>query len=163
MDNKIKFKGRLGLFFHWPVIITVALALLNVSVYANDVKSGVFVSFFILIYAVSTGIMYAINTQHIAHEVVDFATAYSTVQKKLLNEFEIPYVLLDNAGKIMWRNERFGELTGIDKKYHKSIASLFPSITKEFLQKNDKATEIEVSFEEKDYRVAIHRVTFDAL
>ena len=51
MDNKIKFKGRVGLFFHWPVIITVALALLNVSVYANDVKSGVFVSFFILIYS----------------------------------------------------------------------------------------------------------------
>ena len=83
--------------------------------------------------------------------------------KKLLNEFEIPYVLLDSAGKIMWRNEKFGEMTGIDKKYHKSIASLFPTITKEFLQKNEDATAVEVSFEEKDYRVAIHRITFDAM
>ncbi len=163
MDNKIKFRGHLGVFFHWPVIITIALTLLNVGVYAYDVKSGAFVSIFILIYAVSTGIMYVVNTQHIAHEVVDFATEYSTVQKKLLNEFEIPYVLLDNVGKIMWRNEKFGEMTGIDKKYHKSIASLFPAITKEFLQKNENATETEVSFEEKDYRVAIHRVTFDAM
>ena len=163
MDNKIKFRGRLGVFFHWPVIITIVLAILNVGVYVYDVESGAFVSIFILIYAISTGIMYVINTQHIAHEVVDFATEYSTVQKKLLNEFEIPYVLLDNLGKIMWRNEKFGELTGIDKRYHKSIASLFPTITKEFLQKNETATEIEVTFEEKDYRVAIHRVTFDAL
>ena len=163
MDNKIKFKGRLGVFFHWPVIITIALALLNVGVYAYDLKSGAFVSIFILIYAISTGIMYVINTHHIMHEVVDFATEYSTVQKKLLNEFEIPYVLLDSAGKIMWRNEKFGEMTGIDKKYHKSIASLFPAITKEFLQKNEAATELEVSFEEREYRVAIHRVTFDAM
>lgn len=163
MDNKIKFKGRLGIFIHWPVIITIALALLNVGVYAYDVESGAFVSIFIIIYAVSTGIMYVVNTKHITHEVVDFATEYSTVQKKLLNEFEIPYVLLDNVGKIMWRNEKFGEMTGIDKRYHKSIASLFPTITKEFLQKNEAATEIEVSFEEKEYRVAVHRVTFEAL
>lgn len=163
MDNKIKFKGRLGLFYYWPVIIGVVLALLNVGVYANDVKSGFFVSIFIIIYAVSTGVMYGFNSQYVMHEVVDFATEYSTVQKKLLNEFEIPYVLLDNSGKIMWRNEKFGEMTGIDKKYHKSIASLFPSITKEFLQKNEEAIETEISFEEKDYRVAIHRVTFDAL
>ncbi len=163
MDNKIKFKGRLGIFIHWPIIITIALALLNVGVYAYDVESGAFVSIFIIIYAVSTGIMYVVNTKHITHEVVDFATEYSTVQKKLLNEFEIPYVLLDNVGKIMWRNEKFGEMTGIDKRYHKSIASLFPTITKEFLQKNEAATEIEVSFEEKEYRVAVHRVTFETL
>ena len=163
MNNKIKFKGRLGVFFNWPIIIAAALALLNVGVYVYDVKSGAFVSIFIILYGVATGIVYAINTPYIAREVVGFATQYSTVQKKLLNEFEIPYVLLDSAGKVMWLNEKFGEMTGVDKKYHKSITSLFPSITKEFLQKNTKATEIEVSFGEKDYRVAIHRVNFEAM
>ncbi len=163
MKNKIKFKGRLGVFFNWPIIIAAVLALLNVGVYVYDVKSGVFVTIFIIIYAISTGIVYAINTQYIAREVVGFATQYSTVQKKLLNEFEIPYVLLDSAGKVMWLNEKFSEMTGVDKRYHKSIASLFPSITKEFLQKNVKATEIEVSYGKKDYRVSIHRVNFESI
>ena len=163
MNKKIKFKGKMGIFFNWPVIITIALALLNVGVYVYDVKSGLFVTIFVAINAVTSGIMYSINTPHIQREIVDFATQYSTVQKKLLNEFEVPYVLLDSAGKIMWLNEKFGEITGVDKKYHKSIASLFPSITKEFLQKNIKATEIEVSLNEKDYRVAIHRIIFDAI
>ena len=163
MNKKIKFKGKMGIFFNWPVIITIALALLNVGVYVYDVKSGLFVTIFVAINAVTSGIMYSINTPHIQREIVDFATQYSTVQKKLLNEFEVPYVLLDSAGKIMWLNEKFGEITGVDKKYHKSIASLFPSITKEFLQKNIKATEIEVSLKEKDYRVAIHRIIFDVI
>lgn len=163
MNNKIKFKGRLGVFFNWPIIIAAVLALLNVGVYVFDVKSGAFVSVFIILYAVSTWVVYAINTQYIAREVVGFATQYSTVQKKLLNEFEVPYVLLDSAGKVMWLNEKFSEITGVDKKFHKSITSLFPSITKEFLRKNIKPTEIEASYREKDYRVAIHRVSFDSI
>ena len=163
MKNKIKFKGRMGVFFNWPIIISIALALLNVGVYVYDIKSGVFVSIFIVLYAISTAIVYAINTPYIAHEVVGFATEYSTVQKKLLNEFEIPYVLLDSSGKVMWLNEKFSEVTGVNKKYHKSITSLFPSITKEFLLKNIKATEVEASYGEKDYRVAIHRVNFESM
>ena len=163
MNNKIKFKGKLGVFFNWPIIITAVLVVLNLGVYAYDTKSGAFVSIFIILYAVSTGIVYSINTPYIAKEVVNFATQYSTVQKKLLNEFEIPYVLLDSKGKVMWLNEKFGEMTSVTKQYHKSITSLFPTITKEFLQKNVKATEIEVSYEEKSYRVAIHRVTFDSM
>lgn len=163
MNKNLKFKGKMGVFFNWPIIITIALALLNVGVYVYDLKSGFFVTIFIAINAAASGIMYSINTPHIQRQIVDFATQYSTVQKKLLNEFEVPYVLLDHAGKIMWINEKFSEITGVDKKYHKSIASLFPSITKEFLQKNDKATEIEVSYGDKDYRVAIHRVNFDSI
>lgn len=163
MKNKIKFKGKMAVFFNWPVIITAVLAALNVGVYFYDVKSGLFVTAFIVINAAVSGIMYYINTPHIQREVVDFATEYSTVQKKLLNEFEIPYVLLDSVGKVMWLNEKFSEMTGVDKKYHKSIASLFPTITKEYLQKNESGTETEVTFEERDYRVAIHRVTFEAI
>lgn len=163
MNRKIKFKGRLGIFFHWPVIITIALLLLNIGVYVCDAKSGAFVTVFIIIYAVATAVVYAVNTKYITREVVGFATQYSTVQKKLLNEFEIPYVLLDSSAKVMWGNEKFGELTGVDKKYHKSITSLFPVITKEYLLKNERPAEISISYGEKAYRVAIHRVTFDAI
>ena len=163
MNNKIKFKGRLGLFFSWPVIIAAVMLVLNLGLYVYDVKSGAIVSFFLIIYTVSTAIVYAVNTQYIAHEVVGFATEYSTVQKKLLNEFEIPYILLDSAGKVMWLNEKFEAMTGVDKKYHKSITSLFPSITKEFLQKNETSTEINVTYEDHAYRVAIHRVTFESM
>lgn len=163
MNRNIKLKGRLGFFYNWSIIMLVALACLNVGVYVYDVKSGVFVSIFLLIGAIATGVVYKLNGQYIIQEIVGFATEYSTVQKKLLNEMEIPYVLLDNAGKVMWANEKFLEVTGVNKKYHKSITSLFPSITKEFLQKNTVATEIEVSNGEKDYRVAIHRVVFEAM
>lgn len=162
MQQKVRFKGKLGFFFYWPFLITVVMALLNIGVYAYDIKSGLFVSIFIFIFAVSSAAVYYLSQQHLLQELVSFATQYSTVQKKLLNEFALPYVLLDSDGKILWSNEKFCEMSGTDKKYHKSITSLFPAITKEFLKKNEKFTELEISYEDKDYRAAIHRIFFES-
>lgn len=163
MKNKIKFKGRLGVFLNWPFYITIALALLNVGVYFYDIKSGLFVSAFVVMFAASTAIVYILNGQYLINEVVGFATQYSTVQKKLLYELDIPYVLLDSSAKILWGNEKFCEMTGITKKYRKSIASLFPTITKEFVQKNHRTTELEIKFNEKNYRVSVKRLLFETM
>lgn len=163
MKYKIKFKGKLGIFFNWPIYVTTVLALLNIGVYFYDLKSGLFVSAFVIMFAALTAIVYILNGQYLVNEIVGFATEYSTVQKKLLNEFEVPYVLLDSSAKMLWGNEKFCELTGVSKKYHKSIASLFPSITKEFIQKNNVTTEIEISYNEKNYRVTVTRILFDTM
>ena len=163
MNKKIKFKGRLGVFFNWPIILTIVLVVLNVGVYMYDIKSGVFVTIFTIITSATTFGVYLWNGQYIVQEMIGFATQYSTVQKKLLNEMELPYVLLDSSGKIMWSNELFKEITETTKTYHKSITSLFPSITKEFLQKNVKATELEISRGERDYRVVIKRLLFESM
>ena len=77
----------------------------------------------------------------VANELISFATQYSSVQKRLLNEFEVPYALLEYSGKILWVNDKFAELMGVDKKYHKSITTLFPTVTRELLTKSDAPTD----------------------
>ena len=163
MNKNVKLKGRLALFYNWPIILMIILAVLNLGLYLYDAKSGFFLSGILVIGGIATAVVYTLNGHYMIQEIVGFATQYSTVQKKLINELAIPYVLLDSSGKVMWANEKFHEATGVDKKYHKSITSLFPTITKEFLQKNEDITEIEVSVEEKDDRVSVHRVVFDAM
>ncbi|MBQ3029659.1 MAG: DHH family phosphoesterase [Agathobacter sp.] len=161
MDKRLQFKGKLKVFFNWPIYITIALLALNGGVYFYDIQSGLFVSAFIVMFAASTAVVYVLSGQHLLEEIVGFATQYATVQKKLLNEFEIPYVLLDSSGKMMWGNEKFCEMTGVDSKYHKSISTLFPAITKEFIQKNNRTTELELTHQEKNYRVTVTRLPFE--
>lgn len=60
-------------------------------------------------------IVYVRNKPVLVNELINFATQYGTVQRQLLNEFEIPYALLDYNAKILWVNEQFTELTGKDK------------------------------------------------
>ena len=52
------------------------------------------------------------------NELIDFATQYGTVQKRLLNEFEVPYAVMDATGKLLWMNRQFEALSEKNKGYH---------------------------------------------
>ena len=87
----------------------------------------------------------------------------SLVQKQLLNEFEIPYALVDYNAKFLWVNEQFTEVTGKDKKYHKSVMTVFPTLTKELLQRSEPVESINLTYNDRYYRVALKRIYFDAM
>lgn len=161
MKKKIRFKGKLRNYLYWPMLLTILLLVINIGVYFYDTKSGVVISGFLVIYFVVELSFYCYNKPHLVNEIINFATRYATVQKRLLNEFEIPYALLDVNGKILWINEEFSNITGVDKAYHKSITTLFPSVTREFLQKNGDNSSISLALEEKRFRISINRIYVD--
>ena len=163
MKKKIRFKGKLRNYLYWPMLLTILLLLINIGVYFYDTKSGVVISGFLVIYFVVELAFYCYNKPHLVNEIINFATRYATVQKRLLNEFEIPYALLDVNGKILWVNEEFANLTGVEKTYHKSITTLFPSVTREFLQKNGDNSNISLALEEKRFRISINRIYVDSI
>lgn len=163
MNKKIKLKGKLWVLFSWPLFLTLLLVLLDIGAYIYDVKCGMVISAFLIVYLVSNAIVYIWSKPNLITEIINFGTQYSTVQKKLLNDFEIPYALLDNTGKILWVNEQFSLLTGVDKKYHKSVSTIFPTITREFIEKNEETTDVMLEHEEKVYRITLKRVLFEEL
>lgn len=114
-SNKVKLRGRLRKSLYWPMFMTILLICMNVVIYMDDILSGVMFSIFTAIYFVVSLIVYVRNKPVLVNELINFATQYGTVQKQLLNEFEIPYALVDYNAKILWVNEQFTELTGKDK------------------------------------------------
>lgn len=160
MKRKIRLKGQLKTYMYWPLIMTALIVLMNIPVYYVNRKAGICVSIFTIVYFLVILAAYFVNKPAMLNEIINFATQYATVQKHLLNEFEIPYALLDYNSKILWTNEAFTEATGKDKKYHKSITTIFPSITRELLEKEDR-NNVQVEFEEKVYRVTMKRIYFD--
>lgn len=159
--NNVRMRGRLRAYLYLPVMLTPLLIMINIPVYMQSVKSGFVVSGFVLLYFLITLIVYLRNKPLLIEELVNFATQYATVQKQLLNEFEIPYALLDFHGKILWVNKRFTEITGKSKNYHKSITTIFPMLTKEFLQRGEAAEAMKLSLGERRYRVSMRRLYFD--
>lgn len=163
MKKNVQFRGKLRFYLFWPLILTIVLVIMNVPLYFYSIQSGVSVSIFTVVYFLVELLLYHYNKPKLVNEIINYATQYATVQKRLLNEFEIPYALLDYNGRILWGNERFLELTGVEKKYHKSIATLFPSITKEFLQKNEDTTNMQITRDDRIYRIAVNRIYFDSI
>ena len=159
--NDIKLRGRLRAYLRLPVMLTPLLIVINIPIYMESVKSGIYFSGFVLLYFLIMFLMYFYNRGRLADEFVNFATQYATVQKQLLNEFEIPYALLDFNGKLLWVNEQFTQVTGKDKRYHKSITTLFPVLTKELLQRGEDAETMQISLGDRIYRVSLKRIYFN--
>lgn len=163
MKKRIKFKGKLKSYMLWPLYLSIVWLCIDIPLVLYDTKSGVVLLAFTFLYFILVMLLFWRSRKVIANEVINFATQYSSVQKKLLNEFEIPYILLDNSAKILWMNEASCELSGLDKKYRKSVTTIFPTITREFLSKTQDSESITIERDERVYRIAFRRIYFQSI
>ena len=132
---------------------------MDVWMYVLNIKAGILGSVFVGIYFFVMLFVYWRNKPILMNELIDFATQYGTVQKRLLNEFEVPYAVMDATGKLLWMNRQFEALSEKNKGYHKSITTIFPQITRELMEKEDEL-ELVVEREECVYRASVHKIHF---
>ena len=131
----IKYTGKLQRYFRAPIYMIFLFVAGDVFVFLQNIKVGALFSICIVVYAAIVLWFYRSCSAKLEEEIIHFATHYGTVQKKLLNEFQLPYALMDYSGKILWVNEEFSRVTGRDKNYNKSITSIFKEITREEIEK----------------------------
>ncbi len=163
MKSSIKIKGKLRKYMYMPLMLTVLLVMFNGAIYIKDIGVGAMFSGFIVFYEIVLLVFYRKYRPKLVQELVNFATQYGTVQKKLLSEFEVPYALVDYNAKLLWCNDRFLKVTEIDKDYHKSISAIFPSLTKEIIQKSTPVDSMNMVLEEKSYRISMRRLYFEEM
>jgi c-di-AMP phosphodiesterase-like protein len=140
------------------MLMGILLAVINAGVYVIDIRAGVCVSGFLVVYFV---VMYTLlyrNKPIIMNEFVSFATQYGQIQKQLLRDLELAHVLMDETGKVIWTNKAFEDIVHKDKNYRKPITSLFPSVTKEKLE-FDEETQMEIAFEEGEYLLKLKKIS----
>ena len=147
MKQRIKLKGRLKAYLQTAIILGIVLAGVNIGIYFLDVHSGIIVSFFLVVYFTAMLILLYHNKPIIMNEFISFATQYGQIQRRLLRDLELPHVLMDETGKIIWTNIAFENVVHKEKGYRKSITTLFPSITREKLQ-FDQEVQFELEFEQ---------------
>lgn len=159
MGQNIKLKGKLKKYILMPVLLTILFAALDVWMYFLNISAGLMCSVFVVVYLIVVLLAYRRNQTAILNEMIDFATQYGTVQRRLLEEFEIPYAILDQNGRLMWMNRQFCEIAEKEKNYHKSITSIFPQITREQINKADTVN-IKVYKDERIFRANISKIYF---
>lgn len=161
--KKIRFKGKLRSYMCWPLYLTIVLVCADIFAIMHDKELGFGMSGFTVFYFVLVVFLYSRSKSIVAAELLNFATRYSSVQKKLLNEFQVPYALLEHSGKILWMNEEFAEMMSVNKNYHKSISTLFPTVTREFLEKNKEKRDVLIDNEDTVYRISLNRIYFESV
>lgn len=149
-------------FTRWPLYLILILIVMNMIVYLINIKAGFCVSMGILIYAAVAGIICCRYKPLLQNDLLIFARQYGLLEKKILNEFRTPYVIMDRKGRMLWANRMFSEITGKDSYYKKNISVFFPSVTEDMLPKggNESVSEIGLRYEERIYRVLMQCIQY---
>lgn len=157
----VRLKGQLKMYMQWPVIMSVLLIAMNLWIYKIDRRAAGIMSVFVIIYMVIVGILYFYNRSLILADMIQFSTQYKGVQNTLLKELSIPYAILMEDGRILWRNDRFEELFS-DRRREPYINRIIPEVNKNVFPKHDVThVELEVRYEERDYQVQLRKVSME--
>ncbi len=124
-----------------------------------DKRIAGIISIFVLIYGILAFLYYRINLKSFKNTIIEYAVHYGTVQKELIKNFRLPYVLLDSTGRIMWMNQEFSRLVDKNKTYNKSITSIFSEITREGIEHaKDDSFDIHLEYNERQYLACLQRL-----
>ena len=155
--------GQLNSLFIWPTILLIALVLINIVVYIISIQAGVVVSVFMFIYLLVCVVMLMVLRPRVAHDLIEFASNYSQIQRMLFNKLSIPYALLDNNGQVLWLNEAMQDCLGKGKDFNKNISTIIPEIKYNLFPEIGKSYDVPIVFNERNYRVELHRISSEKI
>ncbi len=158
MKQKVRIKGHLKSYLQTTLVLGILLALVNVGVYFLDIEAGICVSGFLLIYLITMVILLYRNKTVIMNEFINFATQYGQIQRTLLRDLELPHVLMDDDGRIIWMNMAFEQVIHKEKGYRKPISTVFSAVTKDKLE-FEQDTEMEIAYEDHEYILKMKRIS----
>ncbi|MGN0171001.1 MAG: DHH family phosphoesterase [Lachnospiraceae bacterium] len=141
-----------------PVFLLVLLVAVDITIIIQNRETGKLLTFLLIVFLVIAGLMIWFTIPKWKMALVDFATSYGILQRYLLDDFEVPYALLDSDGKILWENQQFISYTKTTKDYHKSITTLIPGITKELLHKVVDDHHFYLTEDDIFYHVIVRRI-----
>ena len=159
MKNKIKIKGVLKSYLHISIYLGVLLCAVDLAVWFLDIEAALMLTAFAVFYFAIILLFSHNNKPIIMNELISFATEYGQIQRQLLRELEVPYVLLDDSGRIFWTNKAFENVVHKGKGYRKAISTLIPELSRDKLPGDLDETEVEVSYEGSEFLAKCRKVS----
>lgn len=156
-DKDKKLKDIFKSYMRWPIIAGFFFAAINIGIFFLDVRSGICMAFGVLVY-LAVILATIINKHKGASKVlIEFASSYAQMQKMLLDEFTVPYGILDDQGRILWLNNSFSEIVG-KENYRKPISSVSEEFEKFKLVPGRESQEQIVEIQGKVYRLLVEKI-----
>ncbi len=158
-----KIKGPFRIYLSWPVYGVVFFAVVNLVMYFFDLRAAVIFSGALLIYLLSLIIFILTKRSFFTKNIIEFASGYAQMQKRMMDDLMVPYGLLDENGKIIWLNNAFAGIV-TKEDYHKNIKSIFPEVDViDFDNMGERINEVALVFGGRDYKLVIETIDMSGI
>lgn len=159
-NQKVQLKGQLRLYMQWPVVMALLLIAMNIWVYRIDKRAGILLFIFVAIYIIVTAILYFYSKSLVVKDLVEFAAQYGVVQNTLLKELAVPYAILLEDGKTVWKNSQFEQILGEKGAREPYLSKHMPELNQSIFPKEENdVVEMDVYYEDREYKAELRRVS----
>ncbi len=157
--SNIHIKKNLWMYMSWPGYVMLILVVFNLLTLATDLRAGITATIGTVVIGLVCLFLHMSYRKNIMRELVAFSSDYAHVQKQLLQELAVPYILLDEQGKIIWMNKAYKERFAEDAKTGKSVTAVLPQVhVVAFPEVADTKKEFHVTYDSRKYCMEVHRV-----
>lgn len=157
-----RMKGTFRIILLWPIIAFAGFVLIDIGTFFLDVRAGIVVLIITLAYGLSVLIFYLTRNAGLTQSLLEFASGYAQMQRKLLDDFSVPYGLADESGRIIWMNVALEQLVG-KENCNKSLTNIFDNLEIPDKVEEGAGIEVHISYKSRDYKILIERVALDGI
>ena len=90
MKEDIRIQGQLRVYLQWPLFMAVILMAANVVIGLVDLKAGIVMTGFTLVYAVFCAWLYLYKRKRLLGGLLDFSAEYARLQQNMLADMAFP-------------------------------------------------------------------------
>ena len=157
-------KGRIGAILWWPMFLLPAIIVFAAALYFFAEYRLVILSVFIAAYILFLIVWSIFIRKKFQDRIVEFAGDFEEIQKEQLMSLAIPCALVDEDGRIFWKNAEFESLMGSEGRTPEVIQEFSPLIS-EFLAngmpRRKYKKNIEITYRGRDYSLEFVRLKAD--
>ncbi len=156
--SRVKYSGHLKMYWSWNMYLALSLFALAAGLFFVDRRAGLISLAFACSYYLVIMFIYMYYRPRILQSMIGFASRYADVQASVLRQIEIPTAIVDREGYVLWMNDPLSELTGKTERYYRPIDTIFPYLTKPVFPVNSDSKDIDLDYEEKQFRAHIQKI-----
>lgn len=157
-----KIRGPFRTILYWPFFTIAFFLVIVTGLFFINIKAGVFGLVALIMYALALLIFFLLKHGAMTQSMVDFASGYAQMQKRLLDGFSVPYGLVDEGGRIIWMNITLAKLLGKENA-NKSLSTVFDGLSIPDKIEEGASLELHVTYGERDYKLVIEKVNLEGI
>ena len=155
--DKIRLKGHINIYLKWPLILGIFLFLTTIVIFAIDQKAGLVSLCADVIYLLIAVVLFRYHNPSIMSELVNFASEYNQIQRQMMHGLSVPYILLDDTGRVLWTNEEMDKVLAKENIRSRNISMLFPMIDISKLDDSEELYIEEFDYCDRSYRAELKK------
>lgn len=161
MSKSLKMLRTINAYMRWSIYLLLLMFAMDVCIYAAEPKAAYIGVIFTAVYLVILLGLFLHKNRKITKQLTEFGFRFNQVQRKMLLDLQVPYAMLDQDGFVLWANDKFREMTGMNFKTHCGIEEFFPTVTRQVLEECGDEKELTADIGECRYKLVMQSVALE--